>query len=420
MKVCMVSTVPPTTCGIATYCVRLSDALSRNGKCQVVILGNKNTSAAKDLSTFNSNFKTVRVWKRDSFLFPFALFHAILYEKPHIIHIQHEYLLYGRPKSSAAFLMLLVMLRLLRKPVIITMHSTMPRTRLQGSFFQRYESSKGLVALKKHAIFLVTVCIGFFSLKVIVHLESARKVLIADYKFEPKKIVVIPHGIEKYETPYGQNEAKMKLGLDGKKILLFFGFIRPSKGIETLILAMPRIMKFFSGVKLLIVGNYHPYLTPKGSDYFRELKTLVHELGLDEDVLFVSELVPDEELSLYGVASDLVVFPYVEADIIGASGALSSLLSFGKPVVATRVGRFVDTIDDGEDGLLVPPADSTSLSDAIISLLSNPRFEQKISEKLLDKAEKNSWKNVAQKTMSLYRDVRQKQGQRESHDDTLP
>jgi len=403
MKVCIVSTAPPTQCGIANYCLKLMKALRSEGSSKFIVLADKRKPAYDNAPATDGRIQIVRTWTRNSFRYPFEIFRSVLSEKPDVIHVQHEYLVFGSAFSSGFFPVLLLLLRLLHKPLIITMHSVIPRNRLTPSFFNKYGLGKGLTFFGKLFMFLVTVAIGFFASKVIVHLKTANRTLVMDYKFKPIKVIVIPHGVDTYKLGLNSYDARKKLNLDGKKIILFFGFVRPSKGIEHLIEAMPIVVSQCSDTILLIVGNCHPYLTPKGVDYLSLLNNRVHELGLDEKVFFVSRFVPEEELYLFFSACDLVVFPYIEDDILGASGALSSTIWFKKPTIATNVGRFAEDISDGENGLLVPPADPNSLAKAIISVLSNAELSQKFSEKLYKKAEERCWGNIAQKTYELYR-----------------
>jgi len=404
MKVCIVSSAPPTSCGIANYCIKLVKALCSDENFKFIVLADKQKTAYNEASTLNKRFQVVRTWTHNSFRYPLEIFRGVLLEKPDVIHIQHEYLVFGALLCSGFFPMLLLLLRLLNKLLIITMHSTIPRTRLTKSFFNRYGLRKEFASFGKLFVFLVTMAIGLFASKVIVHLESAKKTLIMDYKFKQTKVVVIPHGVDTNELNLNLNDAKRKLDLDGKKIILSFGLVRPSKGIEYLIEAMPMVVRRCSRAVLLIVGNYHPYLTSNGVDYLRLLKNRVHELRLDDKTFFVNRYVPNEELHLFFSACDVVVFPYIEDDILGTSGALWSIASFKKPVIATGIWRFKEDITHGENGLLVPPADPASLAEAISFLLSCIEAGKKMGVRLYKKARNNHWDNVAQETIALYKD----------------
>lgn len=404
MKVCMVSTAPPRLCGIANYCIKLAKVLSKERSCQLLIVADNHNSTHKNIVEMNGQVKIKRVWTHDSFLYPFEIFRAILSEKPDIVHIQHEFLLFGTPQVSGLFSFLLLLLYLFRKHIIITIHSVIPRSHLTASFFNRYGLGKRLGVLAKFYMYFMTLSMGFLASKVIVHLKSAKETLVKDYKYRPNDIAVIPHGVDVYELNIDPYDAKKKLNLNGKRTLLFFGFIEPKKGIEHLIEAMPIVESRYSDVVLMIIGNYHPRLTPNGIDYLKQLKTIVHELGIDDNVIFVSKFIPNEEIPLYLAATDIAVFPYIETDILGASGALSSIASFKKPIIATRIGRFREDITDGENGLLVHPANPASLARAINSLLFDTEKGKKMGARLYNEVKDKHWENVAHKTLALYKD----------------
>ena len=401
MRVCLVSTFPPTKCGVAHYCAKIERAMQKVGGCRFIILAD-DAGDAESGARNNGNLEIVNVWKRDTFLYPFKLFRSVVSEKPDVIHIQHEYFLYGKPLFSALLPILLVLLRIIRKPVVITMHSVIPRKCLSSSFFEKYGSGKEFKAIKRICVFLITFFIGVTVTKTIVHLESARQTLIDDYKFRSAEVLVIPHGVDVFERKFDQHHAKLKLNLEGKRILLLFGLVRPGKGVDYAIKAMLDILSKFPSAVLMIVGASHPYLGSGNCSYLDEMKELVHKLKLEKSVLFVSKFVPDQELPVYFIAADVIVLPYTELDILGASGALASLKSFEKPIIATRIRRFIGDINDGENGILIQPSDSTSLATAAILLLSNPKMSQKIGMQLCNEAKNNCWENVAQRTMSLY------------------
>jgi len=402
MKVCMISTAPPRPCGIANYSVKLTKALCKQGKCRLVVLADDYDANVKNAFVSSERFRITDAWTRNSFLYPFQIFRALVREKPDVIHIQHEYLLFGSPQVSGIFPAFLLLLHLLRKPIVVTMHAVIPRTSLSTAFFTKYGLKGRLVWLGKFATFVVTTLLGAFASKVVVHLESAKEALIECYKFSPEKVTIIPHGVDNFENDLKPSDAKEKLDLSGRRMVLFFGFIRPSKGIEHLLEAMPTIGNQYPDATLVIVGGYHPYLTDGNADYLGQLKTLVHTLRLDEKVIFINGFVPHEELRVYFAASDVAVFPYTEADVLGTSGALWSFAGCRKPVVVSNIGRFREEIYDGENGLLVPPADPASLAKAVISVFSNPDLRQRISENLENKAKENAWENIAEKTVNLY------------------
>ena len=148
-------------------------------------------------------------------------------------------------------------------------------------------------------------------------------------------------------------EAKRDLGLRGRTIL-FFGFVRPYKGLEVVLRALPDVVERV-GAHLLVVGEFWT----DESVY----TALIRDLGLEGHVTIVNRYVPNEKVGLYFAASDVVVLPYVEAT---QSAVVPIAYSFHKPVITTDVGGLAEVVRDGVTGLIVPPRDSVALAKAMI------------------------------------------------------
>ncbi len=141
-------------------------------------------------------------------------------------------------------------------------------------------------------------------------------------------------------------------------ILLFFGFVRPYKGLKFLIQAMPEIVKSHD-VTLMVVGEFW-----KDKE---EYLSMIQALDLSKKVVIVDEYVPNEEVGNYFCAADLVVQPYISAT---GSGVVQTAFAFNKPVIATRVGCLTDVVDHGKTGFIVDPQDSSAIALAVGVYLS--------------------------------------------------
>jgi len=96
----------------------------------------------------------------------------------------------------------------------------------------------------------------------------------------------------------------------------------------------------------------------------------VERLGIEDLVTMIDRYVPNEEVSLYFEAADLVVLPYETAS---GSGIIQIAYSFAKPVVTTLVGALSEVVEDGKTGFLVPPCDPQALADAIAGFFQSGR-----------------------------------------------
>lgn len=168
-----------------------------------------------------------------------------------------------------------------------------------------------------------------------------------------------------FDSSLSKSDARKKLGIeDDKKILLFFGYIRPYKGLMHLINAMPILLKEDEKYFLLIVGEFY-----EGKDkYFERIK----ELNLNKNVLIIDEFVPNEEVGIYYSASDVVVLPYKSAT---QSGILNIAYGFRKPVVVTNVGGLPELVEDGKTGFIVEPQNPQALAEGIKKFFNASNFE---------------------------------------------
>jgi len=398
LKIGLISSFPPAKCGIANYSAKLVKALND-------IIDLRNVFVFAEVTGYQMEIgnpvNVVRAWRRNSPQCFLSIFGHVMSKRVDIVHIQHEYLLYGGPYTSGFFPVLPLLLRLFGKKVVITMHSIVPKCFLIWSFFEKYSASRKLVALKRFLTIAVTRLSGIFSSRVIVHTEEAKNTLIKDYKITAEKIQVIPHGIDLHNFRYNRKDAKKRLGLDGVNVLLFFGFIHPRKGVENALKSLPKILKEYPNTRLIVAGACHRYLNLNRKTYLSYIERLSESLQLEHSVEFTKRFVPNDDLPLYFAAADICILPYTEEGIIGASGAFSMAASYGKPVVASKTYRFSDVVD-GENGLLVPCGNADALAEAVIGLLSDLPLQKKISQKLGRLARRNCWKNVSRRTLALY------------------
>ena len=138
---------------------------------------------------------------------------------------------------------------------------------------------------------------------------------------------------------------------------------RGHKGHEDLIRAAPHVLKAFPSAKFLLVGSGWG---PLGEKYLNEVKTLVHDLGLERSVIFIGYRSDANRILREANVA-------VQAALNENLGGTIEALMMECPTVATRVGGMVDAVRDGETGVLVNPADSEDLARGIIELLRDPK-----------------------------------------------
>lgn len=177
--------------------------------------------------------------------------------------------------------------------------------------------------------------------------------------------VVLPHGPQLLFQTGGDRRADIAATygiMPQDRVILFFGILRPSKGIEDLVHAFA-MLPDRSRTRLVIAGY------PAKTFDLAGLRSLIQDLGIADQTSLRVGYVPNHDVAGLLEAAEVAVFPYRNAT---ASGAVSAAQSLGRPVVATSVGGLKEVIEDGVTGRLVPPNDPTALSAAIQAILADP------------------------------------------------
>ncbi len=164
--------------------------------------------------------------------------------------------------------------------------------------------------------------------------------------------IALPTYAKFQSVEWTRERARAALHLNGR-VLLFFGFVRPYKGLLDLLDALPNVLADVD-VTLLVVGE----IWGKPDVYIERAK----QLGLESHVQFIDRYVSNDEAAMYFAASDLTVLPYREAT---GSAVLQLAFGLGIPVVATRTGGMEEAVENGVSGFLVEPGDVDGLSQAI-------------------------------------------------------
>jgi glycosyltransferase involved in cell wall biosynthesis len=403
MKVCIVSTYYPSNDAIGEYCKHMAVELSKTA--EVVVLANKNpklpTVSKIQTNGDSCGYKVLRVWKPGIF-YPFTIFRSLIRQKPDIVHVQHEYFLYGKGFNALIFPAILFLSKLARIPLVVTMHHVIPRKET-GYFLKLLKIPIPETLVK---VFLTAFNGLFaFSTKIIVPSVVFKKTLSSDYKIKEKHIEVVQHftdaNVQRFLDKDG-TRAKTLLGLKEKKVIFFYGYIRPTKGLEYVFYALQKVKEAVPNVFFSIDGKTQTvYAT-----YFNYLKKLVNDLELCNYVKFEDD-VPEELLPANFAASDAVVFPYTST--IGMTPiAHLKAAAYGKPIIVTAIDSFNKEFIDHENALLVPPEDPNALSDSIIEILTDDRLSKKLSNNINAYCEERSREKAVGNIIEIYQDALQR------------
>lgn len=205
--------------------------------------------------------------------------------------------------------------------------------------------------------------------RVIAVSEHTAEHMITEESAPPEKIRVVLNGIDfervKVSGPDASERIRREFDVKDAYLLLIAARLHSEKGYEYLFRAMPQIkQKADRPVMLLVAGR---------GTFEKEYRQQVRELGCEDSVRFLGFR---KDLPDLMTSADLFVLPSV-AEAFGL--VLTEAIYLGTPVVATRVGGIPEIVDNGIDGLLVPPANNTALADAVVSLLTNPQRRAEMS-----------------------------------------
>lgn len=229
--------------------------------------------------------------------------------------------------------------------------------------------------------------------RLLVHAESLKDSLVGRFGIPPERIRVLPHGIcATGPAAYTPGEARARLGIKESRVVLFFGFVRPYKGLDHLIQAM-KLLAGDRDTALLIVGEF---FSDPG-----ECQEQLRRAGIADSTYLFARYVPYEEVPLFFSAADLLVQPYVT--FAGQSGVTQTAYLHRVPVVATDVGGLPELVLDGKTGCIVKAGDVAALSRAIQELLADPARRRELGENGRRFLETElSWEVIAERLLEIY------------------
>lgn len=257
-----------------------------------------------------------------------------------------------------------------RRPRVMTAHYVLPPRPSRG---QRRHAHRAFGAMDA----------------VIAHSEHGARRLREQVGIDPSRVRVIHHGAFDYLTRLPE-EKPLPTELQGAEgpVILFFGLLRPYKGIDTLLEAFRRI----NGAELWIAGNPRMDLEP--------LRQLVAEAP--GRVRFLARFIEDDEIPAIMRRADIVTLPYRDVE---HSGVLYAALAFGKPLVLSAVGGFPEVAEAGA-ARLVPPEDPEALATTLAELVSDEAARKELAGSAARAATgAYSWDEAAHRTLALYAEL---------------
>ena len=347
-RVGIVSTFPPTRCGIARFSSSLVSGLQTVApdlSLDLVRLidGRPPTSALGQVGMEIDPNSPVSTGAAARHL-----------NRCDVVILQHEYGIFGDNDGESV----LDMIELIDRPLITVLHTVPPiPTDRQRMIMERLHESTRLVVLS----------------------ESARSALVA-YSIPRSEVVVIPHGSQWSVSPPPAGPPRS---------LITWGLLGPGKGLERSIEAMTLLRELDPRPHYRIVGRTHPVVAKsQGLGYRRKLERLVRDLELDDIVEFIDRYLGDDELFDLVARSHVVVIPYDNHDQV-TSGVMTDAVAAGRPIVATRFPHAEELVEPGPG--LVVDHDSAAVARGLKALMETPGAYEDAAAAAAAKAPDLSW-----------------------------
>lgn len=254
--------------------------------------------------------------------------------------------------SSVAHMYLAIQFLLFRKvPVIIEYHEVVDPLEQSIVPIRLYAKIMGRMVRR-------------FADHVVVHSQADMRLVQQMYRIPPDRISIIPHGLYDQYPLLERSTARATLGIREEHVILFFGLLRPYKGVRYLIEAFNTLPDAFrSSSRLLIVG-----------EAWEDEKSisLAESSPYRERITIVNRYVGDDEIPLYFSAADMLVLPYTRAS---QSGVAHIGMAYGLPIIATRVGGLEEGLQSYTGAFLIKPEDTEELGTMMIQCSErNGRF----------------------------------------------
>jgi glycosyltransferase involved in cell wall biosynthesis len=365
------------TVGIASYAkntlISLLTAAKQSGKTLAltvfaeIMQYSANEKQVSDEPNFyrEEEIAVKRIWRRGNIMSYLVLLREISKQNDTtVVLFEFELSMFGGILSLLLLPLFLLCLGMMHKKVYFVLHQVISDINVLSEHIGLQRGTLKIAILN-------TLLRSFYALillltyRVIVFEDCFKEYFLTHWK--TKKIVVIPHGVQQFANRMSTEEAKRRLGLSGYTVLLVFGFAAWYKGTDWITDAFSEstFLPADQKTKLILAGGGNPNHRNKlfYTEYVQTIQDKAHQ---SNGKILYTGFIPENEISIYFSASDLVVLPY--RALMSSSGPLSLAFSFKKPFV---VSEALQPIFMSEEMKRILRTNSLQSSDFIFQLRNN-------------------------------------------------
>jgi glycosyltransferase involved in cell wall biosynthesis len=355
----MVSTFPPTQCGIATFAESLTRALAHAGATVEMV----DLPAGPETPPHEATLHRHRGYQD----LPVT---AYLLNSFDVVILQHEFGIWDGQDGHG----IVDLIGMVATPVVTVLH-TVPSAASGGQrrALQRILDLSDAVVVLSH---------------------SAFRRLTQDFSVRPDTLVMIPHGATAlwHRRRPAEDDATHRI--------LTWGLLGHGKGLEWGIRAMAILRDRGVAGEYVIAGATHPNVRrSEGEAYRQSLLDLARKLGVSASVTVADDYLSDDGLSQLICESSLFLLPYDSREQI-TSGVLVEAIAAGGPVIATRFPHAAELLGTGA-GILVDHGDPIAIADAVEHALRDGEASERMRERSRALAADLDWGRVGDNYLTL-------------------
>jgi glycosyltransferase involved in cell wall biosynthesis len=268
----------------------------------------------------------------------------------------------------------------LRVPLVTTLHNVPAQpTPIQRSILNQLVDSAAATIVMSH---------------------SAAAEMTESYGVAADRLDIVPHGVP-HLPQVAADTIKPRLGLQGRAVILSFGLLGPGKGCESVIEAMPTVIKEVPSACYVILGATDPNLVARdGEKYRASLEALVAARGLSAHVRFVDRFVGRVEIGNWLEAADVITTPFPDLDRTIAA-TLSFAMAAGKPIVSTPYAYAREMLAP-DLGRLIAPGSPEALAAAFIELLGDPELRATMGRRAYERSRGMVWWEIGSQYRRIF------------------